>query len=217
MDQNYSQVLQAEVELAQPGLFLKKVHSLYHGEFWRWFAIMAPTSLLAAIVLLLVDNKIRSMFAGMRLGEYLHHVGEIALALILRYGSYFLSWFLGCFALAAIASVVNGSDGTAEEANWRHDSYQNAREHLGELFLTGMITFLTFLVILAGLEIVGIAAGRLVGPARFYRFNYPWGVASLCDVGEHCQLAWHRDSSHREKRHVRDGGAEEKRKAQRGL
>lgn len=123
------------------------------------------------------------MFAGMSFREYLQHGGEIVLAAILRYGAYYLSWFLGCFALAAIATVVNRSDGGDEEANWRQDSYQNAREHLGQLFLLGFITFLTFLVIVAGLEFVGIAATRVVGRARFIRLNYAWSAASVILAG----------------------------------
>ena len=179
MDPNYSQVLQAEVEIAQPGLFLKKVHVSYRGQFWQWFGIMAPTSLLAGIVLMLADSKIRSMFAGMRFGDYARHPGQIALALVLRYGAYYLSWFLGCFALAAIAGVVNRLNEGDDEANWKHDSYQNAREHLRELLLLGMITFLAFLVILGGLETVGIAAARLMGWARFSRINYAWSMTSV--------------------------------------
>ena len=183
MDPNCSQVLQADVEVAEPGLFLKKVHELYHREFWRWFGILAPTSVLAGIVLLLADSKIRSMFAGMSFHDYAQHPDEIAIGFVLRYGAYYLSWFLGCFALAAIATVVNRSDGGDEEANWRQDSYQNAREHLGQVFLLGFITFLTFLVIMAGLEFVGFAAIRVVGRARFFRFNYAWSAASVVLAG----------------------------------
>lgn len=69
-----------------------------------------------------------------------------------------MSWFLGCFALAAIATVVNGFDGEQNDDAWSHDSYQRAREHLGSLLLTGVLTFCAFL---AGMFVAGIVGRAL--------------------------------------------------------
>lgn len=57
MEQNNSHELQVEAKpTPQPSLLLRSVHKIYHQQFRRWFGIMAPTSLLAAIILVLADQ-----------------------------------------------------------------------------------------------------------------------------------------------------------------
>jgi hypothetical protein len=111
VDSNYSLASQVEaVGVPRPGLLLKNVYTLYRNEFPCWFGITAPTSLLAAAVLWTADQRIKAIYRRIPLFEMKHHFAEIAGAMILRFGSFFLSWLLGCFALAAIATVVNRLD-----------------------------------------------------------------------------------------------------------
>ena len=100
MDPNYSHVLQAEVGTPRPGRLLAEVHRIYREQFRSWFAIMAPTSLLAGFVLLLADQRIKAIYRSIPRGEVPYHMAEVAVAGVLRFGSFFLSWLLGCFALA---------------------------------------------------------------------------------------------------------------------
>ena len=64
--------------------------------------------------------------------------------LALRFGGFFVSWLLGCFALAAIATVVNRLDADDDDLAWKHDSHQRAREHLGSIVLAAAFTFCVF-------------------------------------------------------------------------
>ncbi|MGB8060633.1 MAG: hypothetical protein WCF26_01900 [Candidatus Sulfotelmatobacter sp.] len=184
MEPDYSRALQAEGGIPQPGSLIRAVHSLYRDEFLRWFGIMAPTSLLSGLVLILADLRIRAIFRSIPLGEIRHHFVEIAVADALRFGGFFLSWLLGCFALAAIATVVNSLNEADDNAEaWRHDSYEEARKHLGALFVTALITFCAFLVGALGVEIVDLAVVRVVGWTRFSPFNYFFTVAGFVVVG----------------------------------
>ncbi len=146
MDLNCSSVQPVEFGgVPRPGSLLRDVYSLYGGQFRRWFFITAPTSLLASVVLLMADQRIRAIYRSIPRGEIQYHWSEIAESYVLRFGGFFISWFLGCFALAAIATVVNDLDHDDSDEAWRSDSYQKAREHFGSLFLAALLTFCAFL------------------------------------------------------------------------
>jgi len=194
VEPNYSLVPQVEDEgTPYPGLLLKNVYSLYRSRWGRWFSITAPTSLLAAAVLLIADQRIKAIFRSIPRSEFpLHlfpyHLAEIVEAGVVRYGSFFLSWLLGCFALAAIATVVSGLDDDDADAVWKHDSHQRAREHLGALVLVALITFCAFLAGLAMGAFVEGAAVKLVGWARFSRFRYSAVLAGTVVVAS--MVSW---------------------------
>ena len=106
-----------------------------------------------------------------------YHPGALAATLTLRFGSYFTSWLLGCFALAAIATVVNDLDGEELDSVWIHDSHQRARDHFGGLVVDALFTFCVFLSALAVAGFVEFAAIRVVGWSQFSRFNYGISLA----------------------------------------
>jgi len=91
--------------------------------------------------------------------------------LALRFGSYFVIWFLGCFALATIASVVNKVEDKGDDTAWIPDRHQRAREHLGPVFVAAWVTFCAFLVGMAVSQFVLIAASRVFGWHRVSRFT----------------------------------------------
>jgi hypothetical protein len=125
VDPNYLVVQPVELGgLPRPRLLLKDVYCVYTGQFRSWLAITAPTSLLASGALLMADRKITAIFRSFLISEIPYHRLELAEAGALRYGSFFVSWFLGCFALAAIATVVNRLDVNNGTEVWRRDSYQ---------------------------------------------------------------------------------------------
>jgi hypothetical protein len=156
----------------RPRLLLKEVYSVYASQFRRWFAITAPTSVLASIILLMADREIREIYSSFPITQISFHTLEVAETVVLRYGSFFFSWFLGCFALAAIATVANGLNKVEEDRAWISDSFQRAREHFGGLFLTAILTFSIFLAGMAVIEFILFALVRVVGWARFSRFDY---------------------------------------------
>jgi hypothetical protein len=180
VESNWPLASQAEVEaLPRPGFLLERVHDLYRDQFRRWFAIMAPTSILAAIVFLLSDQQVKEIFRSIPRGETRYHSGEFVEGLALRFGGFFVSWLLGCFALAAIAAVVNGLDKDDPDIVWKHDSYQRAREHLGRIVLAAAVTFCAFSAGVALAGFVPLAAAKLIGWSHFSRFIW---LASIIGV-----------------------------------
>ena len=167
---------------------LKSVFALYRTQFSRWFGITAPTSLVAAAAIWMADQRIKATFSNIPLLELPHHRWEIAGALAIRYGSYFLSWLLGCFALAAIATVVSGLNGDEDDATWRADSHQAAREHFGKLALAGLFTFCAFLSGIAITLFVTEAVGRVTSRAFLLRFNF--GIVLVGYVAVASVVSW---------------------------
>jgi hypothetical protein len=143
---------------------------------------MLPTTLLADVVLLWADRQAKTIFKGVPLFEILHHRDKVVEVYLLRFGSFFAAWFLGCFALATIASVVNRLEGESEVAAWIPDRHQRAREHLGAVFLVALITFCVFLAGFALSEFVQSAAVRVVGWRRFSRFSYATSLITVVTV-----------------------------------
>ena len=179
MEQNYSLAPPVEVvPVSRPGVLLKNVFTLYRDQFPRWFGITAPTSILASAVLWVANERITAISRSIPFGEMKYHIGEVAAITALRFGSYFVSWLLGCFALAGIATVVNNLDPEDGDSPWRHDSHQRAREHFGAIALAAAFTFCTFLAGMVVGEFVVSAAIRVVGWSHFARFNYGVSLAS---------------------------------------
>ena len=117
MEQNNSHELQVEAKpTPQPSLLLRSVHKIYHQQFRRWFGIMAPTSLLAAIILVLADQGVKAIMRAIPPQETFFHSRDIVVAVAIRIGGFLLSWLLGAFALAAIATAVNDLDAEHEGA-----------------------------------------------------------------------------------------------------
>ncbi len=143
---------------------------------------MAPTSVLATIVVLLSDQWATAILRSIPRGETRYRFGEVVEGLALRFGGFFVSWFLGCFALAAVATVVNGLEEDDPDIAWKHDSHQRAREHFGVLLLAAMITFCAFGAGLAVAEFVQLAAAKLIGWAHFSRSIWPATVTGVVVV-----------------------------------
>jgi hypothetical protein len=189
VDPNYLTAKPAELGgVPRPRLLLRDVYSIYTGQFRRWFLITAPTSLLASVVLLMADQRIRAIYRSIPRGEIPYHMVEVAETGMLRYGSFFISWFLGCFALAAIATVVNRLDGDDGSSVWISDSYQRARERFGPLVLVACCTFGLFLVGMAVVLFVDLALLRRVAPAHVSRFNY--GAVLIGSVIVASMVSW---------------------------
>ncbi len=143
---------------------------------------MLPTTLLADVALLWADRQAKTIFKDVPLFEILNHRDKIIEVYSLRFGSFFAAWFLGCFALATVASVVNGIEGESGDAAWIPDRHQRAREHLGAVFAVALITFCAFLAGLAIAEFIQGAAIRVVGWRRFSRFSYPVSLIAIVTV-----------------------------------
>jgi hypothetical protein len=181
VDPNYSLASQVEVVGgARPGLLVKRVYTLYRERFSHWFGITAPTSLLATAVIWLADRRIRAIYGNIPRGEARYHFGEIAVAGAQRVGSVFLSWLLGCFALAAIATVVSGLGD--DDDVWIHDSHQRAREHFGKLVLAALLTFCAFVAGILAFGFVEAAVVRIVAWHHFSRFNYTVSLVGVMMV-----------------------------------
>lgn len=172
MEQNYSQKLQVETRQVHPGLFVRSVHRIYHEQFRRWFGIMAPTTLIAGIILVLADQGVMAIMRAIAPHEFFRHYMDIWEAVAIRIGGFFLSWLLGAFALAAIATAVNNLDAEHEGATWSRDSYQRAREHLGSVVALAAITFFAFAIGAVALGFVETAVARRFGGRVGYNYAF---------------------------------------------
>lgn len=161
MEQSYSLAPQADVRRASGRDLLESVHRLYGNKFWTWFGITAPPSLLATVVLGFTHQRIKIILSGIPGGALHDHWGEIAEANGLRLAAYFFSWFLGCFALGAIATLVSGLEDEDSESVWKHDNHQRTREHFAAILLAALITFCAFLVGMIMVGLVAVAATRV--------------------------------------------------------
>jgi len=173
VDLNYSSVQPVELGgVPRPGLLLNNVYGLYASQFRRWFVITAPMSLLASAALFTADEQVRAIYGSIPRGEIQYHSQEIAESYVLRFGSFFIGWLLGCFVLAAIATAVNRLGREDSDGVWKSDSYQQTREHYGPFFFAAVLTFCAFLAGMAAFGFVIFALIRVAGWAHFSRFKY---------------------------------------------
>lgn len=172
MEPSYPSLQQAE-EIKPAGFspLFTRVQRIYLQQFREWFAITAPTSIAAAVVLVQAENKIREMHLSGPPWFGLGNPGVLVETFGLRFGSYFLAWFLGCFALAAIATVVSRLDGEEQDAPLR-DSHERAREHLGKIFQAAVATFIALLIAGAILELGIGTVIKVVGRRHFSGYTY---------------------------------------------
>ncbi len=183
MESNCPPASQAEAgALPRPRFLLRQVHLLYKSQFWTWFGIMAPTSLFAGVVLLWAERQAKAILRTVPFFETSRHLDKVVEATVLRFGSYFVIWFLGCFALATIASVVNKIEDEGDDIAWIADRHQRAREHLGPVFVAAWITFCAFLVGMAVSQFVVMAASRVIGWHRVSRFTYVVELLAIVTV-----------------------------------
>ncbi len=148
-----------------------------------------PTSIIAAVVLQATDWKIRQIYAVIPRAELPYRWREIALAYFLRVGGSFVAWLFGCYALAAIATIVSGLDEDSETTAWTSDSFQRAREHFLPIFGVAGFTFCAFALGIAAIGIVEIAFGRLMGWSRLLRHSAWLGVVGYLIVA--CVVCWY--------------------------
>ncbi len=181
MDVSYPPQQPFEVGGVSPSRrLLNNVFILYRQQFRRWFAITAPTSLIASVVLVIADRQVREIFSHVPRYQ-IPHLVDLAESFALRFGGFFTAWLLGAFALGAIATAVNNLDPTDDEV-WRHDSHQRTREHFGAVILIALFTFCMFLFGIAAVEMVVLAISKVIGRAQFYRFNYAASVVGVVVV-----------------------------------
>ncbi len=130
----------------------------------------------------MADQRIRELLRGIPPLELRLHPGVIAAATAVRFSGYFLSWLLGCFAFAAIATEVNNLDREDVDSVWRRDSHQRAREHFGGLVLAALFTSCAFLAAATVAGFVESAAIKVIGWPHFARFNYGISLAGTVVV-----------------------------------
>ena len=140
---------------------------------------MAPTSVFAGLVLLWAEKQAKAILRTVPFSQISHRRDVVVETLAFRFGSYFVTWFLGCFALAAVASIVSSAQEEDDGSAWIPDRHQRAREHLGAIFAAALITFGAFLVGMALSQFVLLAASRAISQHQFSRFSY---VAELLVV-----------------------------------
>lgn len=174
METNYPSPPQAEsADASRVFPLFVRVQSLYLKQFRQWFAITAPTSVVAAVCIALVDAKVREIFRGATTWTDLYYSHKTAEAIALRSAGLFFAWFLGCFALGAIATVVSNLDLGDDADTALRDSHQRAREHLGGIFLIAIVSIVAFLIGIVVVQIVFHAVEKVGGRALMNRKYLP--------------------------------------------
>jgi len=143
---------------------------------------MVPTSLLAGLILVLADQQIRAILRTIPVSEISRHSMDLLAVNAIRFASFFLSWLLGAFALAAIAMVIHHSEEGEAPVNWKHDSYERAREHGGALLVIATVTLIALLLGMGGISFVELAGFRVFGRSGFLPYNYAVSVAGYVIV-----------------------------------
>ncbi len=136
--------------------------------------------MLAAVVLVAADHRVRAIYRTVRFPTP-PPTPEVAEAFALRFGTFLFVWLLGCFALGAIATVVNKLDDL--EGHPLRDSHQMSREHLGAIFLIGAITFAVFLMGGATLVFFVVTAiTKIIGWKHFAPYNFAASLIAMIIV-----------------------------------
>ena len=179
MDLDFRAVQQLDVgDIARRRVSIHDVFVVYQQHFGRWFAITTPTSLTASLVLYLADEHVRTIFRNSSRIWVGPHIADLALAGALRFGSFFLAWLLGCFALGAISSAFI-EPSRDDENVWYHDSHQRAREHLGALLVVALLTFCAFAAGGLAFGFIELMFFRVAHWSHFSELNYPIVLAGV--------------------------------------
>jgi hypothetical protein len=70
---------------------LHEVYKLYRNYFSRWFGITAFPTLLVTVILVIADQQVRGIFAGLHGVGVAEHPVDIIEAFLIRYGAFFLA------------------------------------------------------------------------------------------------------------------------------
>lgn len=144
---------------------LGETYKLYRASLGRWFGITAPASLLVTTILVIADQNVRSFYRS-----------DPALAILVRFGAFFLAWLFGCLTLGAVATGVNDIvTGVEENSDWLGDGYQRARECLRPIALIAAFTLVALLFGMVLISLLAFALVRTVGRSHFGTALY-WGM-----------------------------------------
>ncbi len=105
------------------------------------------------------------------MGSLLWRLGDRALVAAFRVGGFFVAWFLSCFALAAVATVV-GRLNREEEGAWDGEVYERARARVWRLLSGAALTFLSLVMGLAVTMSIELALFFALRKGSLFRFNY---------------------------------------------
>jgi hypothetical protein len=97
------------------GAFLAEVVQTYHHNFWLFFKISAPATIISTLAYFAARAEVREIFRPLPRGPaFLVYRFEILKIVLCTYSSYVVSWIAFCFSFAAICTAVQnisaGSD-----------------------------------------------------------------------------------------------------------
>src|SRR5437868_13533471 len=97
------------------GAFLAEVVQTYRHNFWLFFKISAPATIISTLAYLAARAEVREIFRPLPRGPaFLVYRFEILKIVLCNYSSYVVSWIAFCFSFAAICTAVQnisaGSD-----------------------------------------------------------------------------------------------------------
>jgi hypothetical protein len=176
VEQDWSLDSAPDVRLTSRGLW-RDIHSLYLTYFWSWFRVNAPATLGTVVVIQITNYEVSELW----------RTGDKAAAGSVRFGGFFLAWFIGCFALGAVATLVGRVINGDEEA-WDDEAYERARSKFWPLLSGAVLTFLCLILGFVVFLLIDGAVASALGRTRFLKFNYALSLAGIFLIG--CAVSW---------------------------
>jgi hypothetical protein len=143
------------------GEFVGEVFRVYHGHFWLFVKLIAPSVVVGYIAILMGHNEGQEIARRLPGLELLGHRTEILEIWFANFIGVFVSWMAFCFSFGTICSAVGQvAAGVVPSAS---DCFAEVRERVG--------SFLRLSILLFFLALVAVAGAGLLDGAVFWIFH----------------------------------------------
>lgn len=123
--------------------FFTDLYRMYGQNFWRFYKLTVPPTLLAFAAYTLRPILVSMITSGTPGREISRHPGVIAAMGLANFGTFFLVWFFEAFTFAAITEVVGALYQGTDIPDG--DGYTGARERIWKIVEVSIATYLPFI------------------------------------------------------------------------
>jgi hypothetical protein len=143
------------------GAFLAEVVQTYHHNFWLFFKISAPATIISTLAYLAARAEVREIFRPLPRGPaFLVYRFDILKIVLCTYSSYVVSWIAFCFSFAAICTAVqNISAGSDIKA--RH-CFADVSHRVGPFLRLCLLLFFLMLALQGGAVLLSMGVFRFL-------------------------------------------------------
>jgi hypothetical protein len=146
------------------GEFVRKVVSVYHGNFWFFARLIAPAVTAGYLALMLSRHETREIARHLPRGiEMLTHKTEIIEMWVANLAGYVVSWLAFCLSFGAICVGVDGLMTGVEVAP--SDCFVQVRRRIAPFLRLSLVLFLLCAV---GMSLSGFLSARILWASHRY-------------------------------------------------